>query len=52
MSNIALTISLVGPQYLVGSGTPPPTTPDGAILTEDGLYYLITEDGVYSLQQE
>ncbi len=31
---------------------PIPEIPDGAILTEDGLNYLITEDGLHSLQYE
>jgi hypothetical protein len=29
-----------------------PTAPDGAILTEDGLFYLLTEDGLYYIKQE
>lgn len=28
------------------------TDPDGAILTEDGLFYLLTEDGLFYLKQE
>ena len=30
----------------------PPLTPNGMILTEDGLYYIVTEDFQYSLKQE
>ena len=31
---------------------PLPEIPNGAILTEDGLYYILTEDMMYSIQQE
>ena len=30
----------------------PLVVPDGAILTEDGLFYLLTEDGLYYIKQE
>lgn len=31
---------------------PEPEIPEGAILTEDRLFYLITEDGLKYLKQE
>ena len=29
-----------------------PVTPDGLILTEDGLYFITTEDSLFYIQQE
>ena len=44
-------LSIGIPQGSQGSNVNP-IVPDGAILTEDGLFYLLTEDGLFYLKQE
>lgn len=36
----------------IGNGSNVNQIPDGAILTEDGLNYLITEDGLFAIAYE